>query len=110
MSVGGYQINDGVKLSLRAMTDWVASILLSCAQNKYLVDNGVSGVECLSCQTKSAWFRGNNGPQACTSVTTNCPDGASVNLVSAGGRVTSCSCPDGYSEYVHGSTEVCLKD
>ena len=112
MSVGGYQINDGVKLSLRAMADWVSSILLSCPQNKYLYDNGENGVVCKPCDTRIAVYPSSTGITTCIG-TSQCPgmnaDGT-VNLVSAGGRVTSCSCPDGYSESVYEGVDACLRD
>ena len=74
MSVGGYQLKDGVQLTLRAMSDWVASILQTCPANYYLHDTGTNdSVVCRACPLFNA-----------------------VQTVSAGGQVTRCSCGDGY--------------
>ena len=91
MSVGGYQIKDGVKLTLRAMTDWVASILINCPVNYYLVDDGIGAgtelpstngvpVECKPCGTVRV-----SGDQ-------------DLRLESSGGQSTTCHCPDGYAD------------
>lgn len=105
MSVGGYQIQEGVKLTLRAMTDWVASILLSCSTNHYLSDTGEGSVSCKSCEIRHTFATSGNTITPCTNGNSgnniDCP--ASVQTTSAGGRVTSCSCPDGYTDYICGS-------
>lgn len=93
MSVGGYTQNEGTKLTLRYMTDWVSSMLADCPSGYYLADNGTG-------------YNGKTGTQA---VCTVCPDvdildsnGASVEdqirTESAGGQATSCYCPDGYND------------
>ena len=116
MSVGGYQIQEGVKLTLRAMTDWVASILLSCPTNHYLSDTGEGSVSCKSCGTRLGYILQGNTLVGCTA-STECD--SSVQTTSAGGRVTNCSCQDGYRDYtgqgesIDGITEgkeVCLKE
>ena len=73
MSVSGYTPEDGIKLTLRAMNDWVASILINCPAGTYLNDNGTT----VSC--------------------TACPKFGSIQTESAGGQVTMCSCPNGYT-------------
>ena len=94
MSVGGYQVSDGVKLTLRAMSDWVASILISCPANTYLVDNGIgmpeSGqkAECKTCP------RANVYTDEDTPLT-----GTTVQTESSGGQSTTCTCPDTYEDY-----------
>ena len=125
MSVGGYQIDQGVKLTLRAMTDWVKSIMMSCPANQYLVDDGIGGVKCAQCGSApvvvdAGFLAYSNGTypnvdqpymaaqqiemyyQAPTSTGTgvsNLGKPKAVMLVSAGGRASSCSCPEGYTDY-----------
>ena len=111
MSVGGYQITDGVKLTLRAMSDWVASIMLTCPENQYLADDGAGHVYCASCPSTTVIFDANvawaaNNPDApyeaanaSTKYVTVFGGSSTVQLVSAGGRITSCSCPEGYVDY-----------
>lgn len=78
MSVGGYTPKDGTKLTLRAMNDWVSSILISCPANYYLVDDGGSGsVECRPCGTTAT---------------------GNIALESSGGQATTCHCPSGYTD------------
>lgn len=91
MSVGGYQVKDGVKLTLRAMSDWVASILINCPVNTYLVDNGIGdGTVIGSTNTTST-------PVQCKpcGTTTSSPR---IALESSGGQSTTCHCPDGYTD------------
>ena len=103
MSVGGYQVVDGVKLTLRAMTDWVASILVSCPVNTYLVDDGIGGatdggtpVSCTPCEPVPVMKVVTSG-----GTTVYQQDGTkTVSSYSAGGQVTRCSCPDTYSDYL----------
>ena len=105
MSVGGYQINDGIHLTLRAMTDWVNSILLSCPTNTYLYDaNDVT--ECRACYAAPVFAiapEANADTCNATGARADCPyeqdvDESYVRTVSSGGRVTDCSCPDGYED------------
>lgn len=83
MSVGGYTPKDGTKLTLRAMNDWVSSILISCSANYYLVDNGTSAVECKPCGTTTT---------------------GNIALESSGGQATTCHCPSGYTDGTLSST------
>ena len=115
MSVGGYQITDGVKLTLRAMSDWVASIMMTCPENQYLVDDGTGHVYCASCggaavivdsadDTTCNLDKPYLAVQENSDYTKPVASGglgrkAAVPLVSAGGRVSSCSCPEGYVDY-----------
>ena len=121
MSVGGYQVKDGVKLTLRAMTDWVDSILKSCPTNTYLVDAEGIDVTCAACDSVPVYTAA--GPKQCNVCTEdNCKPAADdyvcidnvaydnatdrnrvygylyTQTVSAGGRVTSCSCQSGYTD------------
>ena len=80
MSVGGYKPSDSSTLTLRAMRDWVDSMLRTCPVNYYLSDTGTGSVSCQSCPIL---------------------DG--VQTESAGGQVTRCSCPDGYSDVTDSS-------
>lgn len=85
MSVGGYMAKDNVNLTLRAMSDWVASMLQVCSVNYYL-DEGKDGkVDCKPCDT--AWVKTHGGA-----------DVKQVLLESAGGQVASCHCPSEYSD------------
>lgn len=90
MSVGGYQIKDGVKLTLRAMTDWVASILINCPVNYYLVDDGIGD----GTQLPST----NGVPVECRPCGTVRVSGVDLQLESSGGQSTTCHCPDGYAD------------
>ena len=115
MSVGGYQITDGVKLTLRAMSDWVASIMMTCPENQYLVDDGTGRVYCASCggaavivdsadDTTCNLDKPYLAVQENSDYTKSIASGglgkkAAVPLVSAGGRVSQCSCPEGYVDY-----------
>lgn len=98
MSVGGYQVEDGVKLTLRAMTDWVDSILKSCPTNTYLVDEEGTEVICAACPAVPVYTAA--GPKRCNDDNDDdCIDGyLKTQTVSAGGRVTSCSCQSGYTD------------
>ena len=80
MSVGGYKPSDSSNLTLRAMRDWVDSMLRTCPVNYYLNDTGTGSVSCQSC-----------------------PSLGGVQTESAGGQVTRCSCPDGYSDVTDNS-------
>ena len=101
MSVGGYQVKDGVRLSLRAMTDWVASILVNCPANYYITDDGIGNgmllastietgipVTCTVCPSKEVVVYNN---------ATYSFSGSRVQTTSNGGQSTTCNCPDGYS-------------
>jgi len=95
MSVGGYQVSDGVKLTLRAMTDWVASILMTCPVNYYLRDNGVGSATGTDANSTTC--------VACRIYNDN---GTPVQTTSAGGQVTRCSCPDGYIDVTNDNGEL----
>lgn len=112
MSVGGYQITEGVRLTLRAMSDWVASIMLTCPENQYLADDGAGHVYCASCGgayvlVETVGNAGNNNADrpyimvnsANSTYTNDLGKPSSVATVSAGGRVAACTCPDGYTDY-----------
>lgn len=112
MSVGGYQITEGVRLTLRAMSDWVASIMLTCPENQYLADDGAGHVYCASCGGASVIVEtvgnaGNNNADrpyimvnsTNSTYTNDLGKPSSVATVSAGGRVAACTCPDGYTDY-----------
>lgn len=118
MSVGGYQVSDGVKLTLRAMTDWVASMLVNCPTNYYLADNGVgtndtsdnpanenrTRVSCMPCQPMPVYalVDGVYTPSS-NQYTAN-------SATSAGGQVTRCTCPTGFSDYVlNGELQGCIQ-
>lgn len=136
MSVGGYQISDGAKLTLRAMSDWVRAMMITCAENYYLYDDGTT-TECRPCGTADVFVNTNQnliydeGIYAATSsyalATLDNPNKpyqyvnanddnldeaysnngervSAVTLVSAGGRATSCSCPEGYKDSVWKAT------
>ncbi|MBQ3785517.1 MAG: hypothetical protein II843_03950 [Alphaproteobacteria bacterium] len=106
MSVGGYQITDGVKLTLRAMSDWVASIMLTCPENQYLADDGVGHVYCAQCPSAPVIVDMNQAanypdapyanPGANSQYVQSYGGNSAVSLVSAGGRISSCTCPEGY--------------
>ena len=84
MSVGGYHNSERAGLSLRAMTDWVASMLINCPVNTYLDDNGNNNVSCKPCGEVE-----------------NADDSTKkVQTESSGGQVTRCSCPAGYTDIV----------
>lgn len=106
MSVGGYQIQEGVKLTLRAMTDWVASILLSCPTDHYLSDTGEGSVSCKSCPLRTGVMVDTSDGEhpLLTGCTGNDACDAQVQTVSTGGQATSCSCPEPYTNYICGST------
>lgn len=107
MSVGGYQITDGIKLTLRAMSDWVASIMMTCQPNQYLADDGAGHVYCAQCGSARVITDRVEDTNNCNldkpykavpeNNTWNLPQ--LVQLTSEGGRVSSCSCPNGYVDY-----------
>ena len=116
MSVGGYQVSDGAKLTLRAMSDWVLSMMKTCPENYKLKDDGET-TECVPCGSayvvaNAEWVADNlgnanpdkpyaymGGVTSYTGATPNLGLPSVVPLSSAGGRVTECSCPDGYNDY-----------
>lgn len=50
MSVGGYQIKEGTKLTLKAMSDWVGQLTVSCDTNEYAEYNESTGAtKCSAC-------------------------------------------------------------
>ena len=109
MSVGGYQITDGVKLTLRAMSDWVASIMMTCPENQYLADDGAGHVYCAQCPSAPVIVDMNkaaiypdapyDNPGANSQYVQAYGGQSAVSLVSAGGRVSSCTCPEGYVDF-----------
>ena len=111
-SVAGYQVSDGVRLTLRMMSDWVAGLLLNCPVNTYLADNGIGSpsstststtpVHCQACgypavvyyeQIEHCALKSYNGTITSSPAT------------SSGGQVTHCNCPSGYTDYVLNGTE-----
>jgi hypothetical protein len=113
MSVGGYQITEGATLTLRAMSDWVDSMLKSCPEGMYLKENEDGSVDCVTCQSVHVLVNSGytmyddgvpneNQPYNQAAFYSSWPSNdrpTSVTLVSAGGHVSSCSCPDGYRNY-----------
>jgi len=83
MSVSGQKPKDSTTLTLRAMKDWVASILVVCPVDYYLHDDGEGAVTCEHCRTL-------NG----------------VPTESDGGQVSRCSCPDGYRDVINNDGEL----
>ena len=134
MSVGGYQIKEGASLTIREMGNWVKSLMITCPENYYVYDDGIT-TECRSCGSANVLVNAGlnmlkikingttysmenpNKPYYPVSNSTS-GYGASmldtsayatgtgtggarliaVQLVSAGGHATSCSCPDGYTD------------
>jgi hypothetical protein len=108
------------------MTDWVDSILKSCPTNTYLVDAEGTDVICAACPAVPVYTAA--GPKQCNVCTDgdNCKPSfrdyecdennvaykiengqvtqtrvygyLKTQTVSAGGRVTSCSCQSGYTD------------
>ena len=91
MSVGGYTQNEGIKLTLRYMTDWVSSMLANCAAGYYLEDNGTNKAECRICPRAYEAVLHNGSYEPDTS--------KPIQTISTGGQVTTCHCPDGYDDY-----------
>ena len=83
MSVSGQKPKDSTTLTLRAMKDWVASILVVCPVDHYLHDDGTGEVKCL-----------------------DCPVLGGVPTESDGGQVSRCSCPDGYQDVTNDDGEL----
>jgi hypothetical protein len=79
MSVTGYYPADNDTLTLAAMTDWVASKLISCDAGQYVHSSstGLSDLVCVACPIINV-------------------NDASVATTSNGGQATNCTCPDGY--------------
>lgn len=110
MSVGGYTQNEGTKLTLRYMTDWVSSMLANCAAGYYLFDNGkgydgttttaANKTECKICPRVPVYVAedlnedGEIDPETEYNTTNK-----QVATTSTGGQVTTCHCPDGYDDY-----------
>lgn len=92
MSVGGFMPKDNATLTLRNMSDWVASMLQVCNVNYYLAEDEEDGT--VSCKTCPMGIPVVNASNSSLNMTTT--------LVSAGGQVTSCHCP---SEYQDGETD-----
>ena len=122
MSVGGYKPQDGTKLTLRAMTDWVSTLLISCPENTYLTDNGVGdGIRFdsslgKSTQTESVVVSCKQCPSAQVFYYTGETDeddepevapitGRYVKTLSTGGQSTTCYCKEGYEDYYQNPTD-----
>lgn len=83
MSVGGYMPKDATSLTLRAMSDWVSAMMISCPSNYYLYDTGTnSNVACKPCGTAEDYDTHED-----------------VALRSDGGQSTTCHCPEDYTDY-----------
>ena len=92
MSVSGYKPKDGTALTLRSMTDWVASMLTVCPANYYLIDDGTNGNVAVKCQACPVFRKG------------GAANGKICQTESAGGQVTRCTCPDTYSDQTNSVT------
>ena len=92
MSVGGYMPKDNSTLTLRSMSDWVASMLQVCNANEYLNDNNgvISCKKCTTAQVKKLDADGYPTVGAGDAYP------SAVPTESEGGQVTSCHCPTGY--------------
>ena len=88
MSVTGYYPSDNKTLTLAAMTDWVASKLISCDTNQYLEMTPATETGSGSPSTMPSF--------ACKQCPTINVGGVNVTTTSDGGQATNCSCPDGY--------------
>jgi len=114
MSVGGYAPKDGTKLTLRAMNDWIASLLISCPVDSYLIDDGIGdGTEvssqnttgtaliCRQCPVVAVVTKGSGDTYNETSDV--------KQTISSGGQATTCQCPDGLSAiYINKTTHKVL--
>ena len=93
------------------MSDWVASIMLTCPENQYLADDGVGHVYCATCPQAYVIIDSNNNTNICNydrpyeipsdshEYITAFGGKSTVPLISAGGRVAQCSCPEEYINY-----------
>ena len=100
MSVGGYTQNEGIKLTLRYMTDWVSSMLANCAAGYYLYDNGTNKAECTICPRRYEAVLHNGSYE---------PDiSKPIQTISTGGQVTTCHCPEDYDDYYQEGKEQTL--
>ncbi len=95
MSVGGYMPSDNSNLTLRTMSDWVASMLQVCNVNEYLEETSTGVVSCKKCGSATVAKLVNGNPIS---------QNRDVLLESAGGQVTSCHCPSDYRDYEHATT------
>ena len=95
MSVGGYMPSDNSNLTLRTMSDWVASMLQVCNVNEYLEETSTGVVSCKKCGSATVAKLVNGNPIS---------QNRDVLLESAGGQVTSCHCPSDYRDYEHVTT------
>ena len=115
MSVTGYYPSDNTTLTLAAMTNWVASRLISCEENyflSYTTTNtspvGVQDVGCVACgfakclnvntatDDCNIYYKTEDDVATITSDPSDATD-FGIRLVSAGGQATSCTCPEGYA-------------
>ena len=92
MSVGGYMPSNNTNLTLRNMSDWVASMLQVCNANYYLKEATDGSVSCVACPTNIPVVTSSG-----VSVFVNSIE-LKTTLVSAGGQVTSCRCPSEYQD------------
>ncbi len=110
MSVGGYTQNEGIKLTLRYMTDWVSSMLANCAAGYYLYDNGTgydgsdgtkaTKAECKICPRVPVYVAEDlNGDGEIDPETEYNPTSKQVQTTSTGGQVTTCHCSEEYNDY-----------
>lgn len=97
MSVGGYTPSDGSKLTLRAMNDWVDSMLKSCPVNYYLVD--ASGADTSVTKTECKYCKSDAPVQVYNTTTRTWTQSGTIQTISAGGQATTCTCPEGYTDY-----------
>lgn len=102
MSVGGYTQNEGIKLTLRYMTDWVSSMLANCAAGYYLEDNGTNKAECTICPRRYEAVLHNGSYEPDTS--------KPIQTISTGGQVTTCHCPEDYDDYYQEGKEQTLNN
>lgn len=120
MSVTGYHPSDNNTLTLSAMTDWVASKLISCPTGTFLYyaestgtgiqPDAITKVSCIDCGWAKCLNEGDNTNgcdikfsynatnQTASDVGTcsgaNCAYG--ISLTSSGGQSMSCTCPSGF--------------
>ena len=98
MSVTGQKPSDAMKLTLRAMADWVKTMLLVCPEYKYMNDTGEGEVSCERCATVDKYVENSNG-----TITKQ----GTIQLYAPSGSVgaDSCVCPDNTTVYDDGCLE-----
>ena len=95
MSVSGYKPQSGTTLTLRAMSDWVAGISISCPVDSYLFDDGDTAIVCKACPQLPIITRDESSQYSTTNRKTQ------SRGTSAGGQTQTCECPEGYESW-HG--------